>query len=43
MTQKPHIGDRAPAFRLISHEGKTYSLEDFAGRALVLVFVRHLA
>ena len=39
----PNAGDRAPGFRLISHDGKPYSLEDFAGQPLVLVFVRHLA
>jgi cytochrome oxidase Cu insertion factor (SCO1/SenC/PrrC family) len=39
----PNAGDPAPAFRLTSHEGKTYSLEKFAGQPLILVFIRHLA
>ncbi len=43
MSPVPNPGDRAPDFRLNSHEGKQYALEDFAGQSLVLVFVRHLA
>jgi peroxiredoxin len=39
----PNPGDPAPRFHLTSHEGKTYSLEEFAGQPLVLVFIRHLA
>ena len=43
MSPVPNSGDHAPNFRLTSHEDRPYSLEDFAGRPLVLVFVRHLA
>ncbi len=43
MSPVPNSGDHAPNFHLTSHEGKPYALEDFAGRPLVLVFVRHLA
>ncbi|MFB3053497.1 MAG: redoxin domain-containing protein [Dehalococcoidia bacterium] len=43
MSPIPNAGDPAPAFRLTSHEGKTYSLEKFAGQPLILVFIRHLA
>ncbi len=43
MAPTPNPGDRAPDFRLLSHLDKPYSLETFAGRPLVLVFVRHLA
>ncbi len=43
MAPNPNPGDRAPDFHLISHKDKPYSLEDFAGHPLVLVFVRHLA
>jgi len=31
-------GDKAPAFRGITQEGKPLSLEDFAGRKLILYF-----
>ena len=43
MSASPDVGDRAPAFRLTSHEDKSYTLEDFSGRPLILVFIRHLA
>ncbi len=43
MSDGPNPGDRAPDFRLTSPDGKAYSLDDFAGRALTLVFIRHLA
>jgi peroxiredoxin Q/BCP len=32
------VGDKAPTFRLPATGGTTVSLEDFAGRAVVLVF-----
>lgn len=32
------VGDRAPAFSLPGTDAQTYSLSDFAGKALVLVF-----
>jgi peroxiredoxin len=43
MSPVPNPGDHAPNFRLTSHESKPYALEHFAGRPLVLAFVRHLA
>ncbi|MCH8345883.1 MAG: redoxin domain-containing protein [Chloroflexi bacterium] len=43
MSASPDVGDPAPPFHLKSHEGKTYSLETFAGQTLILVFIRHLA
>ncbi len=43
MARGPNSGDHAPNFRLTSHEDKPYSLEDFAGQPLILVFIRHLA
>jgi peroxiredoxin len=43
MSAGPDVGEPAPPFHLNSHEGKTYSLEKFTGRPLVLVFIRHLA
>ncbi|MEE8346793.1 MAG: hypothetical protein V3S20_05555 [Dehalococcoidia bacterium] len=43
MSARPDLGDPAPPFELISHAGQSYSLQDFAGRILTLVFVRHLA
>ena len=32
------IGDRAPAFRLLATDGKTYALEDFATDPVLVVF-----
>src|ERR1700680_4644376 len=32
------IRDRAPAFRLPATDGKTYSLSDFAGDAVLVIF-----
>jgi thioredoxin-dependent peroxiredoxin len=31
-------GDKAPAFSLNGHDGKTYSLKDFKGKTLILYF-----
>ena len=33
-----NIGDRAPDFTLCDDAGKQYSLDDFAGKTLVLYF-----
>lgn len=32
------VGDRAPDFSVVDHEGITRSLKDYAGRTLVLWF-----
>ena len=34
----PEIGKRVPDFALVSDAGETVSLDDFAGRTLVLYF-----
>ena len=39
--ETPKIGDRAPAFTLTSHTGKTVALKDYVGKSnLILVFYR---
>ncbi len=43
MARGPNPADPAPPFELPSLEGQRYRLTDFAGRALVFVFLRHLA
>jgi len=35
---KPEVGDRAPAFTLVSHEMKPISLKDYRGKKVVLAF-----
>lgn len=32
------VGDRAPDFSLVAHDGKKYSLKDFRGKKVVLYF-----
>ena len=34
----PAVGEKAPDFSVVDHEGKTRSLKDYAGRSLVLWF-----
>ena len=34
----PKVGDPAPDFSVVDHEGKTRALKDYAGRSLVLWF-----
>jgi peroxiredoxin len=34
----PHVGDTAPDFTLTTHDGKTVSLSDYAGKPVVLNF-----
>lgn len=43
MARGPNPGDPAPPFALPLVDGHRYRLEDFAGRPLTLVFLRHLA
>ena len=37
------LGQPAPAFTVTLEDGKQVGLSDFAGRSLVLIFLRHLA
>ncbi len=36
------VGDLAPSIHLIDQDGNQWNSEDFLGRAVVLVFHRHL-
>ena len=42
-TPKPplDVGDIAPDFELVDHEGKSYKLSDFRGRRVLLSFFRY--
>ncbi len=36
-------GDRAPGFDLELDRGRRATLDDYSGRRLILIFLRHLA
>lgn len=36
--QEPQVGDKAPDFKLQASDGKTYSLADLKGKAVVLAW-----
>lgn len=39
----PIVGRKAPDFRVFLPEDRTVGLNDFRGRPLLLIFLRHLA
>ncbi len=39
----PRVGQRAPDFKLLLTDDRTVSRDDFLGRPLLLIFLRHLA
>jgi len=39
----PRVGQRAPDFKVLLPEERTVGREDFLGRPLLLIFLRHLA
>jgi peroxiredoxin len=40
MSSTPEVGDTAPDFSLVDTAGKTHRLNDYRGRAVVLIFNR---
>ena len=35
--EAPKVGDKAPAFKLVGSDGKTYTLDQFQGKSAVVI------